>query len=211
MSPVTVESSQPAPQQPAPEQPAQSAQPQSANNQSVRIAALVVLGLVVVGVIAYLVWGRNDTNKPNHKVFQHIGPIGFSAQNLAQESQFINTKFFWAGKRQGYLYEFTRTTNGNLFVRYLPPGVAVNSKPGHFLIVATYPFTGAYQALKHEAKARAIPGPDGSLIYVRRKDPKSVLMGFPESPNDQVEIYAPTKIEAIAAAQSGDIRPVRQK
>jgi len=210
MSPVTVESSQPAPQQPAP--PTQGAQPQSAaSNQSVRIAALVVLGLVIVVVVAYLIWGRNDTSKPRNKgLVQAIGPIGFSAGNLAQESQFINTKFYWAGKRQGALYEFTRTNTGRLYVRYLPPGIKVGAKGANYLIVATYPFVGAFHALKKQAAGRQIPGPNGSIIYVRPKDPKSVLMGFP-GVDDQIEIYAPHAVEALAAARSGEIRPVRDQ
>jgi hypothetical protein len=209
MSPVTAESSQPAPQ---PAAPAQSAQPQSSNNQSVRIAALVVLGLVLVGVVGWLIFGHDSKKgNPNVVVVPYIKPVGYNAQNLAAESAYINTRFYWAGAKKNTIYEFRRTTNGYLYVRYLPKGTPIG-KHGAFLTIATYHFRGAkgggYSALKNEAGAHALQGPNGSIIFVRPKDPHSVLMAFPGG-NDQIEIFAPRPVDAVKTARSGNIAPVR--
>ena len=51
---------------------------------------------------------------------------------------------FWLGPKSGYTLELTRTTNGKIYVRYLPSGVAVGAdKP--YLTVATYPFPGGFR------------------------------------------------------------------
>ena len=206
MSPVTAESSQPTPQ------PAQTAQPQpSANNQAVRIAALVVLGLIAVGVVLYLLLHDSGTKKKAHHkkpLTTYIPPTQFNAKDLGQESRIINTKFYWAGKQPGTRYEFRRTTNNHLYVRYLPPGANPKAKGAPYMIIATYPFVGAFRALQKEAGANALPGPNGSSIYVRPKDTRSVLMGFP-GVDDQVEIYSPNQVEALATARSGKVKPVR--
>ena len=136
-----------------------------------------------------------------------IAPIGFSAKNLSAESKFINTEFFWAGPEQGYTYEFTRNTMGDLFVRYLPPGVRVGAYGAHFFIVATYPFPGAYRALKKEANGKVVTGPGGSIIWVRPSDRRSVFIAFP-GVDDQIEVYDPEPPVALATAKSGKIEPV---
>lgn len=188
---------------------AQSVKGQSAaGSQQVRIAVLVILA-IIVGVVLWLVLGNSKHNKPGHVKTNGIGPIAFTAKNLAAESRYINTNFYWAGPQQGKRYEFTRTTNGFLYVRYLPTtGVKVGNKSAHFLVVATYPFVGAYSALKKEAGSKAVAGPGGSIVYVRPHDRKSVLMAFPKA-NDQIEIYAPESAVAVATAESGKIKPVR--
>ena len=187
---------------------AQNVNRQSVGNQQVRIAVLVIVALAVVGVVLWLVLGHSGKHNNRKHFVPYIAPIGYTAKNLAAESKFINTKFYWAGKQDGYLYEFRRTTNGSLYVRYLPPGVPVKAPGAHFLIVATYPFIGAYKALKREAKSNAIVGPNQSIIYVRPKDRKSVLMAFP-GVNDQIEIYDPNPAIALNTARSGEIKPVR--
>lgn len=180
---------------------------QPLDSQQVRIAALVVVA-VIVGVVLWLVLGHSTKHKPKAKVYHAIGPIVFTPKNLAAESRFINTKFYWAGKQQGIRYEFTRTTKGFLYVRYLTKGAPIGNKSADFLVIATYPFIGAYKALKKEAGSSVIAGPGNSIIYQRPKDKKSVLMAFPGVP-DQVEVYAPTAAVAVATAESGKVRPVR--
>jgi hypothetical protein len=182
---------------------------QPLGNTQVRIAVLVVLA-VVIGVVLWLVLGHKSShNKPKNRTIG-IGPIAFSAKNLAAESRFINTKFYWAGKskQQGVRYEFTRTTNDRLYVRYLPRGAKIGNKSGQFLVVSTYPFVGGYQALKKQAKHKAMPGPGGSIMIFSRKDHKAVLMAFPGI-NAQIEVYDPNPTVALNTAQSGKIKPVR--
>ena len=51
------------------------------------------------------------------------GPIGMSAQELKAESTKLGAPIYWSGPVDGDTYEFTRTSRGYLYVRYLPHGV----------------------------------------------------------------------------------------
>ena len=42
----------------------------------------------------------------------------------------------------------TRTTDGRVYVRYLPSGTEVGDSGANYLIVVTYPFAKAYKAVK---------------------------------------------------------------
>jgi len=182
---------------------------QPMGSQQIRIAVLVVLA-VVVGVVLWLVLGHSSKHhkKKNNNPALGIPATAFNAANLKAESYVINTKFFWAGKKPGYKYEFTRDNRGYLYVRYLPAAVHVGAKGAHYLIVATYPVTGAYQALKAQAGKKAVSGPDGSIVYIRPSDHRSVLMAFP-GVNDQIEIFDPSPPVAISTAESRKIKPIR--
>jgi len=191
MWPVTAEST-----------PSVNRQPMS--SMQIRVVVLVVLA-VVVGVVLWLVLGHSSKGKHHGKTYKTIGPIAFSSKNLKQESHFIHTRFFWAGPQQGDTYEFTRDRNGYLFVRYLPHGIHPGAKGAHYLIVVTYPFPGGYQALKHQAKSNALPGPDQSIVFQRPHDKKSVLMAFPGQ-DYQIEVFDPSPAVALATARSGKIK-----
>ena len=49
----------------------------------------------------------------------------------------------------------TQTSNGSIYVRYLPPGEKVGVKTP-YLTVATYPFPGAYAAIKKVARQKGV-------------------------------------------------------
>ncbi len=187
---------------------AESVKRQPLDSQQVRIAAIVVVA-VVVGVVLWLVLGRSG--KHHGKVFHAVGPIVYSAKNLAAESKFINTRFFWAGKQPikgAVRYEFTRLTNGHLYVRYLTKGAKIGNTDAKYLVISTYPdYPTAYKTVKASANAQA--GPGNSVILVRpHTKGHNILMAFKGIP-DQIEIYDPSASKALAIALSGDIKPVR--
>ena len=147
-----------------------------------------------------------NTGPTGRKGPSRIGPIVMTAANLAAEARILQQPIYWAGPQQGYNYEFTRTTKGFLYVRYLPSGVKPGAPGAKFLIVATYPTVGAYAKLNKEAKGKAVAGPAGSLVYVNPQYTKSVLMAFP-GVDDEIEVYAPKPADALATAESGKITP----
>jgi hypothetical protein len=196
---VTVESSQPTPQ------PAQNVQPQpSTNNQAVRIAALVIVGLILVAVVGWLVFGKDDgKKKKKQNLTTAIGPNAWHVERLRAEALTLAHPFYWAGPRKGVRYEFWRTTDDQIFVRYLPKGKHAGD-PGKYLIISTYRVPGAYKALQ---KSGGKPGPNGSLIWVRPKSPTNVLIAWPRVPYE-VEVYAPKQVDAAKVAQSGNVTTV---
>jgi hypothetical protein len=179
-------------------------------NPQVRIAAVVVL--IIAIVVGLWLGGVFKSSKHKHSlkpVAARIGPYTSDLSGLKAQAQTLKTPIYWAGPQAGYRYEFTRSTLGYLYVRYLPKGVR-NGAPGtNFLIVSTYPFTGAYASLKKLAGKKGIKGPNGSIIYVRPKK-TNVLMAYPTA-NYEIEIYNPQPAISLATARSGNVKPVPKR
>jgi hypothetical protein len=139
------------------------------------------------------------------KTVAPIGPIGLSAKGLKKLAGAVGQPIYWAGPRKA-LYELTRTKKGTVYVRYLPRDGTVGSKSPKYLIIATYAYPNALEALQN-ADGRKIALRGGGLAVVDAKQPKSVHVAFPGK-NIQVEIYDPSPQHAISVAQSGKVRPI---
>src|SRR5439155_25437695 len=150
----------------------------------VRLGAVVALA-IAAGVIAWLVVGRNDNRSPTTVTTSEapgttgsagvgLGPVGVTADGLSTLVRSLNIPVYWAGPRDGYTYEVTKTATGKVYVRYLPPGVRVGDKRASFLIIATYPFPNAFNALKAVAGGLEIPLPGGGIAVVDLGYRKSV-------------------------------------
>lgn len=201
MSTVTVESSQPTP---PPAQPAQTAQPApSANNQAIRIAALVIVGIILVAVVGWLVFKDDGKKKKKENLTTAIGPNAWHADRLHAEALILPQPFYWAGPRRGVRYEFWRTTDDKIYVRYLPKGKKAGDN-GKYLTISTYHVPGAYKAVK---KSGGKAGPNGSVVWVRTGSPTSILMAWPKVPYE-VEVYDPNPVDAAKVAQSGNVSAV---
>jgi len=137
-----------------------------------------------------------------------VGPVLASTAELKAVSKALRKPIYWAGPEKGYRYELTRTTNGYMYVRYLPHGVHAGVASPKFLIVATYPVRGAYSKIKKAAHGKPVSGPNGSIYWVRPNNPRSVLVAFPNVPYE-IEIYDPSPKVARSIAADGLVRPVR--
>jgi hypothetical protein len=134
-------------------------------------------------------------------------PVVLAPTQLKAASKLLRQPIYWAGPMKGRHYEFTRTGAGYLYVRYLSHGVHAGAVGSNFLLIATYPFPGAYNAVKKYAKGKAVAGPNGSIYFVRPNDRRSVLVAFPKVA-DEIEIYDPSPAVARAIAATGLVRPV---
>ena len=130
-----------------------------------------------------------------------------SVRGLRNLARTVSEPIFWAGPKPGHVYELTRTSTGKVFVRYLPPGIEVGAKQRAYLIIATYPFPGAFEALDKVTGGRKLSIPGGGRAVVDQKHPESVHLAYPGS-DVQVEIYDPSPVTALQLARSGDVRPV---
>ena len=148
------------------------------------------------------------TTPPTETGATHIGPATFSQNDLAQLSQSIGQPIYWAGPKPGFKYEITETTSGKVYVRYLPSGVKAGDPRANFLIIATYPFPNAFNALKKVAKGHGVALPANGLAVVDQAYRKSVHLAF-RGVNFQVEVYSPSPAQARRTAVSGDVQPVR--
>lgn len=177
--------------------------------------ALVVVAALAVAVAGWfassLVHPSKAAGRPHSPFVRPVGPVLLDEQGLWAESKALRSPVFWAGMLGPYDYELTRTTRGSTYVRYLPWGVRAGAPGGKHLMVSTYPFAGAYYALKRQARharLRAMTGPGGSLVVFPRDRPKNVYLAYPGL-GYQIEIYARTHALAKAVALSGMVQPVR--
>jgi hypothetical protein len=116
---------------------------------------------------------------------------------------------YWAGPTSGYTYELTRSASGNVFVRYLPPGVKVGSATP-YLTVATYPFPGAFgaiQALAKHKNLQTIKLAGGGLAVRDMSVPTSIHLAFPGSAY-QVEVFDPSPASALRVVKSGKVTSI---
>ena len=96
-----------------------------------------------------------------------------------------------------------------MYVRYLPSGVASDANRP-YLTVVTYPFPGAFAAVRRTAAQNpkgTIRLSGGGLAVVDAGYPKSIHVAYPGVPY-QVEVFDPSPARARAIVSSGDLRAV---
>jgi hypothetical protein len=136
------------------------------------------------------------------------GPTAASVADLKAHATALGHPIYWAGPKRGYTYEFTDTSNGRVFVRYLPPGVKPGDPRPRFVTVATYPFPGAYEALRKTVKGQAtIKLAHGGIGVVDGAYPKSIHIAYPGS-DYQIEVYDPSPSAGRRLVASGAVAPV---
>jgi hypothetical protein len=187
-------------------------QPLSKNQLGIAVVVLVVV--IAVGLGLYFLLKspakHNQGGGPTgNKKWPPISAVFLSPALMRTEpvSDKKHEGFAWAGALAGFRTEFRRTPKGRIYVRYLRHKDRLG-QTGDYVVIATYPFTGAVNGLRAQAKAEKakVRKSHGAFIYVSPTRPRSVYMAFPSFPNGEIEIYAPTPTEAIQLAKSGKIR-----
>jgi hypothetical protein len=154
---------------------------------------------------------RNGTIAP----FQALAPAAAAPRAVTiAELRAIAARagqpIFWAGTESDTTYELTQTSDGRVYVRYLPPGADVDDDAPDYLTVGTYPQAGALAQLKAAAAKSGSTTFDidgGGLGYVDAKHPTSVYLAFPDS-DYQVEVYDADADHARELVTAGAIQPV---
>ena len=195
-----------APQPARPQSPAsRSARPEPGVRR-LRIGAAIAIALIVA-FGAWLIFrdGGDDKSEPT-------GPVS-SATTVAQLRTLPSETghdIYWAGRRSDYTYELTRTTDGNVYIRYLPPGVPVGDSKPDYLTIGTYPRAKALNGLRRLARRSgnvSFPLEGGGLAVYSRGRPNSVYLAYPGDPV-QVEVYDPSAQRARRLAREGRVRPI---
>jgi hypothetical protein len=171
----------------------------------VRIGALVALAVVVGLVLWLLVRGNGNSTRTFRSSAQPV-----SAQELARLPASVGHPVYWAGPKRGFTYELTRTTDGRIYVRYLPAGVSIGSDRPNYLTIGTYPSKNALAAVRGVAKGPRVKSMrlrGGGTAIQDAKHPTSVYLAYPRS-DFQVEVYDPSPERARQVVLSGGITPV---
>jgi hypothetical protein len=122
----------------------------------------------------------------------------------------VGHPIMWAGPEAATTYELTQTTDGRIYVRYLPAGVKVGDQRPNYLTVGTYPQSSALAVLKASAaksKAETIKLAGGALALIDTTKPTSVYLARPGDAF-QVEVYDPSASTARQLVTAGRIVPV---
>ena len=140
-----------------------------------------------------------------------IGSKAASVQQLKALAVKLGHPIYWAGAEPNDTYELTRTRDGSVFIRYLPPDVQVGDRRPNYLTIGTYPQKGALKILKATAaknQVATISVDNGGLAFVDKKHPTSVYVAYP-SVDFQIEVYDPSSGRARQLVTSGQIASVR--
>lgn len=172
-----------------------------------RLGALVALGLAAffVGWLVLNGGGGETTPTPT------AAATATSESDLRSFAGSVSHPVYWAGPKDGYTYELTRTTDGRVYVRYLPEGTQIGDPRSRFLTVGTYPRAGAFAELQRAGRAdgaMSLKLERGGLAVFSERRPTSVYLGYPDA-RYQVEVYHPSPTEARRLALSGQVVPVR--
>jgi hypothetical protein len=128
-------------------------------------------------------------------------------EEIAAVAESLGHPVYWAGERSPDQVELVQEAGGNVFLRYLPPGVEAGDERAGFLTVGTYPFADPVAGLRQtaaESGGEVRTAPDGARMLV---DPSSasVYLAYPDS-ELQVEVYDPAGA-ALDLIESGEIEP----
>jgi hypothetical protein len=171
-----------------------------------RLGALVAIGLAAF-FVGWLVMNRGE-DAPSAPA---NGASATSESELRSFAESASSPVYWAGPKEGFTYELTRTNDGRVYVRYLPEGTAVGDPRSRFLTIGTYPRPAAFAELKRAGRADgavSLKIERGGLAVFNENKPTSVYFGYPDA-RYQVEVYHPSPDEARRLALSGQVTPVR--
>jgi hypothetical protein len=130
-----------------------------------------------------------------------------SLADLKSLAKSLGHSIYWVGPRKGYTYELTQSS-GKVFIRYLPPKVALGAS-GSYLTVATYPFPGAFGAIK-AIKGKSIEKvnvPGKGLATIDAAHPSNIHLAYPGSPV-QVEVFDPSPALVRQIVRSGQVSAI---
>jgi len=177
----------------------------SLRSPQVRLSALVALGLATF-FVGWLFLGGHE----NASTAAQPTVSGVSESQLRDFADSAPNPVYWAGPRSGQTYELYRTSDGRVYVRYLPAGVKVGDPRPQFLTVGTYPLPNALAAVKRIGRApgatmRQLPG--GGLAVFSSATP-SVYFAYPGE-KYQVEVFTPSPSAARKLVVGGQVVPIR--
>jgi hypothetical protein len=168
------------------------------------LAGAVALAAVVV--VWLLLRNGDQTTIPA----PNSGPALVSQAQLERLAASVDHPVYWAGPKDGFSYELTRASQGRIFVRYLPRGVAAGDRRPDFLTVGTYSQTKAFTDLKRAAKRTGSVSTtidNGGLVVFNSNHPTSVYFAYPDA-KYQVEVFAPSGETARSLVRTGQIKPI---
>ena len=177
-----------------------------------RLAAIVALALLA-GLLSWLFLDPTDvkdTSAQGSDVPTGV-PVLKSVTDLHSFALSTGHPVYWAGAQPGFKYEVTRTPDGRVYIRYLPPEVQAGDVRLDFTFIGTYPqrdALGSVRAAIRNRGAHPIHAAGGGLAVVNTRLPRIVYLAFPRS-DYLVEIYDPSPARARGLVTSRTVLPIQ--
>jgi hypothetical protein len=172
----------------------------------------LVVGVALAGVAALvaLLLLLSSDHKSTALPAPNTGPALVSQAQLQRLAETTSHAVYWAGPKDGYSYELTRTSNGRTYIRYLPQGAKAGDARPEFLVVGTYTQPNSFAYLKRAANSKdALPfsiANDGLALFSSAR-PTSVYFTYPNA-RYQVEVFDPSGDAARKLVLAGKIIPI---
>ena len=183
---------------------------------SVRIGAVVAIALAAALLVWLIVRGNEDspssstTGQTTTTTAAAARPVAATPATLSALADEVGHPVYWVGPRQNRTYELTRTSNGRIFIRYLPPDAEVGNRSARYTIVGTYPVESAHEVLQKlstQPGEKSAPAPGGGLAVYSTSSPSNVYVAYPGS-DVQIEVFDPSARRALRLVTSGSVTPV---
>ena len=182
---------------------------------SVRIGAVVAIALAA-GLLVWLIVRGNDDSSSSSTTGQTTTtaaaarPVAATPATLSALADEVGHPVYWVGPRQNRTYELTRTSNGRIFIRYLPPDAEIGNRerPLHDRrhVSGRKRARGSPEALDQPGEKSA-PAPGGGLAVYSTTSPNNVYVAYPGS-DVQIEVFDPSAKRALRLVTSGRVAPV---
>jgi hypothetical protein len=172
---------------------------------AVLVAAAIALA-IILGVVLWLVLRGGSEAESSRRA----PATAASIQRLNAFASSVGHPIYWAGAQPKFTYELSRTKDGRVYIRYLPPGVKIGNRKPNYLTVATYPQPHALATLRAAAKKQGVQTihlAGGGLAFQYKGRPTSVYVAYPGL-DYQIEVFDPSPARAVQLVASGQIKPV---
>jgi len=185
------------------------------SSRQTRIWAGLVAALAAIIAAVVLVIVLSSSGSSNTSTVTRVTPPAKTVRaatlpQIQALSTSLGRPIYWAGARAPRTYELTTTTDGRVYIRYLPQGVPIGSPRADFLTVGTYVVSNPVQALRVAARRRGgvlTTLPDGAIAFYSRSRPTSVYLAYPGS-SEQIEVFDPSPATALGLVIRGRVTPV---
>jgi hypothetical protein len=134
--------------------------------------------------------------------------LGLTLSGLKKKVASLGQPVYWVGPKSGVTYEYTRSPNGDTYVRYIPEGAAIGSISA-YPSVGTYPLANATAVTRAAAKQSGATSVKlrGAVAFYTKSTPASIYVAFKGS-EYQIEVYDPSSGKALAAVRAGKLVPI---
>jgi hypothetical protein len=179
--------------------------PANARKPALLVAAALAL-VIAVGVGVWALASDDDESSTPRRAPAKAASI--RALNAVASS--VRHPVYWAGSQPRFTYELSRTKDGRIYIRYLPPGVKLGDRKPNYLTVGTYPQRRAFATLRATAKKQQSPTirlSGRGLAFQDKNRPTSVYLAYPGLAY-QIEVFDPSPAQARELVTSGQIKPM---